>query len=179
MFSVLIGKAAGHDCLPEWWIYRFPIICYLHNISIYIYISYLSLEFCWSKTQKPYICFSGYTKFTYRYQTSRAKSMIYRLDHFPEIPTWILHVFFSWRLNGLPDAYRRSAVRRCAASPKWILTGPRNKSFNFLEFSGAQGTAMGWWDADARRMAGRYVRSKLGLQRREELANYMDVYDVI
>lgn len=28
--------------------------------------------------------------------------------------------------------------RRCAASPKWILTGPRNKSFNFLEFSGTR-----------------------------------------
>lgn len=41
MFSVLIGKAAGHDCLPEWWIYRFPIICYLHNISIYIYIYHI------------------------------------------------------------------------------------------------------------------------------------------
>ena len=36
---------------------------------------------------------------------------------------------------------------------------------------------MGCWRY--RRMAGRYVRSKLGLQRREELANYMDVYDVI
>lgn len=28
--------------------------------------------------------------------------------------------------------------RRCAASSKWILTGPRNKSFNFLEFSGTR-----------------------------------------
>ena len=32
-------------------------------------------------------------------------------------------------------------VRRCAASEKWMLTGPKGKKFNFLEYSGDFATA--------------------------------------